>query len=355
MTVPKILVCRRMPTEVLKRAEAAGKVELITQPESDGERAPSRSWVLSNLPGCAGAVICLSEKVDASFLDAAGPSLKVISTMSVGYDHIDLPLVKSRGICVGNTPRVLDDAVAEVCLLLALMVTRQVPVATRTVREGEWPNFPWTPTCFMGPSIAGKTVGLLGFGNISQSLCKLLVPFKPKRILYTTSRERKFDREDKYFASLMRDGFPVDRIGVENEPEPIELAKKADLVFVLVDLNASTKHIVGKKFLEAMKPSAYIINASRGGTVDTAALVEALRNNQIAGAGLDVVEGEPGIHADHPLLSADVRDKVALLPHIGSGTTETRQAMADMTMNNLLGALGLREEQGKEAEMDAEL
>ncbi|CDR99698.1 related to glycerate dehydrogenase [Sporisorium scitamineum] len=355
MTIPKILVCRRMPTDILTRAEADGKVQLITTPASFGEQAPPRDWVLSNLPGVDGAVICLSEKVDAEFLDAAGPSLKVISTLSVGYDHIDLALVKERGIRVGNTPHVLDDAVAEVCLLLALMVTRQVPAATRTVRGGLWPSNPWTPTCFTGPSIKGKTIGFLGFGNISQSLCKLLVPFKPAKIVYTTSRARAFDRDDKYFASLMSDGFPLEKIAIENQPDPIELARVSDLVFVLVDLNPSTKHIVGKQFLGAMKTSAYIINASRGGTVDTEALVEALRNDRIAGAGLDVIENEPNIPADHPLLAPDCRDKVALLPHVGSGTIETRRAMADMTMNNLLGALGLRSEPGKESEMQAEL
>ncbi|SNX85668.1 related to glycerate dehydrogenase [Melanopsichium pennsylvanicum] len=341
MAIPKILVCRAMPTEILARAASAGKVELISRPDNESEQAPSREWVLSHLPGVSGAVICLTEKVDAEFLDAAGPSLRVISTMSVGYDHIDLPLCKSRGVRIGNTPRVLDDAVAELCLLLALMITRQVPMATRTVREGQWPLKPWTPTCFMGPSIKGKTVGFLGFGNISQALCNLLVAFQPENVIYTTSKPRKFDKHDKYFTSLMNGGFPMDRIKVENVNEPIELAKKADLVFVLVDLNPSTKHIVNAKFLDAMKKTAYIINASRGGTVDTQALVEALRNNSIAGAGLDVIEGEP--------------DKVALLPHIGSGTTETRQAMADMTMNNLLGALGLREGDGLESVMEAEL
>ena len=242
-----------MPSSILTRAAASNKVQLITQPDPTSETAPTRSWLLSNLPGVSGAVICLTEKVDAEFLDAAGPSLKVISTMSVGYDHIDLPLVKSRGIRVGNTPRVLDDAVAELCLLLALMVTRQVPAATRTVREGNWPNFPWTPTCFMGPSIKGKTIGFLGFGNISQALVNLLVPFKPGKVIYTTSKERRFNKDDEYFSSLMKGGFPTDKIEIENQVNALELAKKSDLVFVLVDLNASTKHIVGREFLDGMK------------------------------------------------------------------------------------------------------
>ncbi|CBQ68687.1 related to glycerate dehydrogenase [Sporisorium reilianum SRZ2] len=355
MTVPKILVCRAMPTDILTRAEAEGKVQLITTPPSLGDRAPPREWVLSNLPGVDGVAICLSERVDAEFLDAAGPSLKVISTLSVGYDHIDLALVKQRGVRVGNTPHVLDDAVAEVCLLLALMVTRRVPVAARVVGEGRWPSNPWTPTCFTGPSLGGKTVGFLRFGNISQSLCRLLVPFKPAKIVYTTSRPRPFAEEDGYFASLMRDGFPVAKIAVQNEPDAMEMARVSDIVFVLVDLNPSTKHIVGKQFFKAMKKTAYIVNASRGGTVDTEALVDALRTDTIAGAGLDVVENEPNIRVDHPLLAPDCRDKVALLPHVGSGTIEARKAMADMTMNNLLGALGLRAEPGRESEMQAEL
>ena len=255
MAVPKILVCRTMPSSVLKRAKAAGQVQLITRPDAEGEQAPSREWVLSNLRNhsVCGAVICLSEKVDAEFLDAAGASLKVISTMSVGYDHIDLALCKERGVRVGNTPRVLDDAVAEVCLLLALMVTRQVPLAIRTVRQGEWPQNPWTPTCFTGPQIRGKTIGFLGFGNISQSLCKLLVAFKPARIVYTTSKPRPFDEHDAYFASLMQDRFPVQTIQVENVEDKFEMANQADLVFVMVDLNPSTKHIVSKQFLDAMK------------------------------------------------------------------------------------------------------
>jgi glyoxylate/hydroxypyruvate reductase len=242
-----------MPTRVLQEVAAAGKVEVIARGEEEGELAPTRAWVLDNIRGVDGVVVCLTERVDEEFLDAAGPSLKVISTMSVGYDHIDLALVKKRGIRVGNTPRVLDNAVAELALLLALMVTRQVPRALRVVREGNWPNNPWTPTCFAGPSLGGKTIGFLGFGNISQALANLLVPFKPAKLIYTTSCPRPFDIEDDYFGALQRGAFPADRIPVANQADSLKMAAEADLIFVLVDLNPKTKHIVNEKLLRTMK------------------------------------------------------------------------------------------------------
>lgn len=253
MGVPKVLLCRDLPTKLLEEQEAAGKVQVVRQPKEDGELPPSRSWVLENIKGVDGVAICMTEKVDEELLDAAGPSLKVISTMSVGYDHIDLKAVKKRGIRVGNTPGVLDDAVAELALMLALMVTRRATEATRLVQEGGWPNQPWTPTCFWGPSLRGKTIGFLGFGNISQSLASLLVPFQPAEIIYTASKPRPFDINDDYFISLRKRYFPTDRIKASNEPDALRLAAKADIVFVLVDLNPSTKHIVNKRFLQAMK------------------------------------------------------------------------------------------------------
>lgn len=253
MRVPKVLLCRVLPTKLLEEQEASGKVEVIRQPKEDGDLPPSRAWVLEHIKGVDGIAICMTERVDDELLDAAGSSLKVISTMSVGYDHIDLKAVKKRGIRVGNTPGVLDDAVAELALMLALMVTRRATEATRLVQQGQWTNQPWTPTCFWGPSLRGKTIGFLGFGNISQSLASLLVPFQPAEIIYTASRPRPFDINDDYFTSLRKRFFPTERIPTSNEPDVLKLAARADIVFVLVDLNPSTKHIVNKQFLQCMK------------------------------------------------------------------------------------------------------
>ncbi|PWY97532.1 hypothetical protein BCV70DRAFT_233785 [Testicularia cyperi] len=174
-------------------------------------------------------------------------------------------------------------------------------------------------------------------------------------MIYTTSKPRPFDSKDSYFANLERSHFPLDRIPIQNQPDLLTMAAESDMVFVLADLNPTTKHIVNRQFLQAMKKTAFVVNVARGGVIDTEALVEAIRAGTIAGAGLDVVEGEPNIQADHPLLQPDCFDKVVLLPHIGSGTTEARTAMADRTMNNLLGALGLRQDPGLESVMDAEL
>ncbi|KAN0061299.1 hypothetical protein ACQY0O_006145 [Thecaphora frezii] len=355
MTVPKVLVCRRMPTKLLDDAKKAGRIEIIARPEEEETGPAPREWILQNVKGAAGAVVMLSDKVDDEFLDAAGSSLKVVSTMSVGYDHIDVAAVKKRGVRIGNTPRVLDEAVAELTLTLALMTTRQITHATRVVREGEWSKNPWTPLGFCGPSLKGKSCGFIGFGNISQSLALLLVPFKPARLIFTTSKPKPFDVEDPYFALLKQGGFPLDRIEVGNEPDALQLAAEADVVFVLASLNPSTKHIVNERFLSAMKSTAYVINASRGPLVDTEALARAISSGQIAGAGLDVLENEPNIPASHALLQADCADRVVLLPHIGSATTESRVAMADLTAKNLLGGLGLRAELGKENVVEEEV
>ncbi|PWN48628.1 hypothetical protein IE53DRAFT_389151 [Violaceomyces palustris] len=342
---PKIVECRRMPTEILKRLSDEGKIELVSWGGKDGQgQAPAtREWVLENIEGAWGVIVMLSEKVDQEFLEAAGPSLRVVSTMSVGYDHIDLDACKKRGVKVGNTPHVLDDAVAELTLTLALMATRQIPSASRLVREGRWAESPWSPLSFCGPSIKGKTIGFLGFGNISQSLAHLLVPFKPSRIIYTTSKPKPFDITSSDFAPLADGSFPTDRIVISNQPEIGKLAEESDVIFVLASFNQHTKHIVDEAFLRRMKPTAYLVNSSRGPLVDTEALAKAISQGWIAGAGLDVLENEPNIPASHPLLQADCVDKVVILPHIGSATNETRFAMAELAARNILGGVGLLE------------
>lgn len=140
-------------------------------------------------------------QVDAEFLEA-GSELKAISTMSVGYDHVDLNILKQRGIRLGYTPRVLNEAVADLTTLLLLGATRQVPRATRIVREGQWGNTPWGPLAFCGPSLQGKTIGFLGFGSIAQTTALQLLSFSPAKVIYTASGPRPFDINDQYFADL---------------------------------------------------------------------------------------------------------------------------------------------------------
>lgn len=299
--------------------------------------------------------------------------------MSVGYDHIDVKLARSRGVRIGYTPRVLNAAVADLTLLLVLGVARKLPLGTRIVREGQWGQTPWSPMGFCGPNLKGKTVGFLGFGSIAQTVALRLMPFGPKKFLYSTSAPRAFDVEgDDYFEDLRQglwseqqellrkqharqravgDADPWDgSISVENCTSLDALASQSDVLIVLASLSPSTRHIVSSSFLSKMKSTAILVNVSRGPLVDTEALADALRSGTIAGAGLDVLEGEPQVSADHVLLrDPQVSDKVLLLPHVGSADNETREEMSRMTESNMLAGVGLKGRKGVAGEMDFEL
>ncbi|WFD33079.1 hypothetical protein MSPP1_004136 [Malassezia sp. CBS 17886] len=334
--LPLVVQCCEMPTDEIRAAHVQGKIRLrVWKPGPSDHLCANRAWVLEQVPGASAILCVLNVKMDSEIMDAAGPSLRVVSTMSVGFDHIDLEAAKARHVRVGHTPSVLNDAVADLTLLLMLMITRR---AMESARVG-----------FTGPSLHGKTIGLIGFGGIAQTLVTKLQAFHPGRILYKTSAPKPFDLKNPAFSFLAADplfssyiqvhGSPP--VPVENEPDLHTLAAESDIVVVLANLSASTHHVVDAAFLEKMKPSAYLVNVSRGGLVDTAALIHALHADQIAGAALDVVEGEPNIPADHGLLAPELADKVVLLSHIASGTIETRHAMASLCARNGLGALGL--------------
>ncbi|WFD35377.1 hypothetical protein MCUN1_002231 [Malassezia cuniculi] len=350
--IPTILEVTRLPTPILRRAAEAGKIRLISWADTNS-KAPfaDREWILRNVPGVNALAVIVPTAVDAEILDAAGPSLKGVSTMSVGYDHIDAKAVRERGLRIGNTPQVLDSAVADLTISLTLSITRRLFESERVVRAGKWQTTPWNPLAFIGPSLEGKTIGFFGFGGIAQTTAARLLSFKPGRIVYTTSKPRTVDLASPAFRVLAEDDYiqlhhkahgklPVP---MDNVPDRLELARVSDVVIVLAVLNESTHHAVDAEFLDAMKPTAYVVNVARGPHVDTGALVDALRQEKIAGAALDVLEGEPNIPADHPLLAADIADRVVVLPHIASATSEARHAMADICATNALGMVGLGE------------
>lgn len=212
-----------------------------------------------------------------------------------------------------------------------------------------------------GPCLAGKTIGFLGFGDIAQTTARRLFSFEPKRIVYTTSKPKPFDVQSETFRPLVDDvlkafhqvhgRLPVE---VENVPDLCTMAAESDVLIVLANYTPSTHHRINAEVLRKMKPSAYLVNIARGPLVDTDALVQALRHNELAGAALDVVEGEPQIASGHPLLAQELEDKVVLLPHIGSATVEARRAMGDYAELNALGAMRLRKD-GDPGAMSAEL
>lgn len=265
------------------------------------------------------ALFCtLTDKIDAEVIDRAGPNLKVIATMSVGYEHIDLNECKKRNIRVGYTPEVLTDAVADLTIALLLATTRRLIEASEEVRNGGWKS--WEPMYMCGPAIRGTTIGIVGFGRIAQEVAKRLIPFRPRRIIYTNQSNSR-EKEAKEIGA--------ERVNIE------QLFSTSDVIIVLCALTPETTHLINAKTLATMKKTAVLINCSRGPCVDQNALYDALRSNKIRAAGLDVTTPEP-LPTNSPLLTLK---NCVIIPHIGSAEIETRQEMCRITALNLLGAL----------------
>ncbi|WP_420997627.1 2-hydroxyacid dehydrogenase [Cupriavidus sp. 30B13] len=243
--------------------------------------------------------------VDAAMM-AAMPALKVISSFGVGLDKIDLDAARARGIAVGYTPDVLNDCVADTAFGLLMDVARGFSAADRFVRRGEWPKGPFPLTT----RVSGKRMGIIGMGRIGRVIAR---------------RGLGFDMEVSYHSRR-----PVADLPYRHEPSLAALAEWADFLVIATAGGAETRHLVSASVLEALGPQGFLINIARGTVVDEAALVDALVHKRIAGAGLDVFEHEPQVP---PALFA--LDNVVLLPHIASGTNETRVAMADLVFENL--------------------
>lgn len=284
-----------------------------------------REELLKNIEGKDGLYCILADKIDKEVLDKAGPNLKVIGTMSVGVDHIDLQETKKRNIKVGYTPNILTDATAELTVALLLATSRRLLEASQEVHNGGWSS--WAPQWMCGPGLNNSTVGIVGFGRIGQAVARRLKPFNVSKILY-------HGRSDKPEAV---------ETGAERVPFD-ELLQKSDFVIVTCALTPDTKDLFDDKAFKKMKSNAIFVNTSRGGVVVQDALIDALKNKTILAAGLDVMTPEP-LPLDSPLLKMK---NCVLLPHIGSASIETRINMAMLTSNNIIAAL-------KNKDMPAEL
>ncbi|XP_022823130.1 glyoxylate reductase/hydroxypyruvate reductase [Spodoptera litura] len=275
-----------------------------------------REELLKAIAGVSGIFCSLTDRIDREVLDAAGPDLKVIGTISVGHDHIDLAECKKRGVRIGYTPDVLTDATAELTMALLLSTSRRLPEAQHEARSGGWKS--WAPTWMTGPGLAGSTVGIAGFGRIGQAVARRVKAFNTKQILYFNRSERPEAQE-------------TGAIKVTFD----ELLTQSDFIICCAALVPETKEMFNKAAFEKMKKTAVLVNTSRGGTVDQDALIEALQNNTIRAAGLDVTTPEP-LPLDNPLLKLP---NCVVLPHIGSAAIETRNTMSELTANNILKAL----------------
>lgn len=265
------------------------------------------------------ALFCmLTDRVDEELLNAAGSSLRVVGTMSVGYDHIDLKECKKRRIAVGNTPHVLTDATAELGVALLLATRRRLIEAHEQITSGGWSRSSWSPSWMCGAEIRGSVVGIVGMGNVGLGILERLKPFKVAKFLYNS-------RSHKPTAEM--EGAQYTRFD--------DLLKQSDIIIVTCSLTPETTGLFDREAFSLMKKTTTFINLSRGQVVDQDALYEALTTGRIMSAGLDVMTPEP-LPKDHPLVSLP---NCVLLPHVGSATAETRNAMAVLTAQNILAAL----------------
>ena len=301
----RVLVTRRLPRAVLERLEAAHDVDVHR-----GESAMTAEELRARLAPCDGVVVLMPDRIDRAAIDAA-PALKVVANVAVGYDNLDIPYARSRGVVCTNTPDVLSDAVADFTWALILDVTRRLSEGDRLVRAGKWTG--WTFEFMLGAGLQGKQLGIVGGGRIGRAVAVRAAAFG-MTVAVSSRRDPGWPN-----ASFM----PFDR-----------LLSTSDVVSLHVPLTSETRHLIGQPALARMKRSAFLVNTTRGPVIDEAALAWALGEHLIAGAALDVFEREPEIHPG--LLGLD---NVVLSPHLGSAARETRTAMADLAVANVLAVL----------------
>jgi glyoxylate reductase len=278
------------------------------------ELPPSRQELLRRVQGVDGLLTLLTDKIDGEVMDTAGKQLKVISNHAVGFDNIDIPAATARKIPVGNTPDVLTDATADFAFALMMAAGRRLIEADHYVREGKWKT--WGPKLLLGVEMKGATLGLVGFGRIGKAMARRAVGFD-MRVIYYDPMEKGSNSEN---------ASPVDFE---------RLLEESDFISLHTPLTADTRHLINAVALAKMKPSAVLINTSRGPVVDTDALYEALNTHQIFAAGLDVTEPEP-LPMDSPLLALD---NLVIAPHIASASTVARDKMSWMAAQNLISGL----------------
>jgi glyoxylate reductase len=309
---PRVFVSRVIPDEGLDRVRAACEMDLWTE-----ELPPPRDELLRRVAGCDGVLTLLTDRVDDEFLDAAGPGLKVVSNYAVGFDNIDVAACARRGIPVGNTPGVLTDTTADLAFALLMAAARRLPEGDRYVRDGRWRT--WGPLLLLGPDVHGSTIGIVGFGRIGQAVARRAAGFG-MRILYHDVAPLP----DEVTGPLGATYTPLETLLAES-----------DFVSLHVNLTAETRHLISSRTLALMRPTAVLVNTSRGPVVDQAALASALRDGIIAAAALDVTDPEP-IPMDDPLVGLD---NCLIVPHIASASRATRGRMAEMAAANLLAGV----------------
>lgn len=307
MSRPKVLITRRWPRAAESAMAEEFDVTLNEQdiPMSEAELAAAMTEFDALCP-------CVTDNINAAILKTESARVRIIANYGVGHDHIDLDAAREAGVTVTNTPEVLTDSTANLAMTLLLMLTRRAGEGEREVRQGKWRS--WYPTYMMGVDVAGKILGIIGMGRIGLSLA--------------SKAHHAFDMQIIYHGR--KEVAAADALQAEYCEELEDLLQRADFVSLHCPSTPETVNLINAERLAMMKPSAWLINTARGDIVDEDALIAALEDKRIAGAGLDVYAEEP--HVPEALLALE---NVVLLPHLGSATLETRNAMGLRVLENL--------------------
>ena len=293
---PRVLLTRRIPSAAFTRLQSACDVDL-----HDGPNAMDPAELKNRIADKQGLICLLTDRIDGALLDAA-PELKIVANVAVGYDNIDVPAVKSRGVVVTNTPDVLTEATAELTWALLLSLARRIGEGERLIRRGGWRG--WALDFMLGTELRGKQLGIIGRGRIGRAV------------------------------AAKAPAFGMTAVFAKHDMSLDELLVSSDVISLHTPGGPDTRHAINRRTLARMKRTALLVNTARGSVVDEEALVWALNERLIAGAALDVYENEPSVHPG--LLTME---NVVLAPHLGSATRETRTAMADLAVRNVIAVL----------------
>jgi glyoxylate reductase len=303
----QILVTRNLPGNALDNLARNAEIELWDELYPIPEKALNQM-----IKGKDGLLCLLTDSINASTMDAAGGNLKIIANYAVGFNNIDIEAAKKRSIIVTNTPGVLTEATADLAWALLFAAARRIAESDIYLRSGNWTG--WDPSLMLGVDITGATLGIVGTGRIGTAVAMKSAGFSMK-VVYTDETENE----------LLEKNLEAIRLPLD------ELLRVSDFISLHVPLLPATKHLIGERELKLMKPTAILVNTSRGPVIDEAALADALDNGIIRGAGLDVYELEPAVHPE--LLK---QKNAVLLPHIASATNSTREKMADIAVENII-------------------
>ncbi len=293
---PSVLLTRKIPAAAFNRLESACDVDLY-----DGPGAIDPAELRRRIADKVGLICLLTDRIDGSVVDAA-PQLKIVANIAVGYDNIDAPAVKSRGVIVTNTPDVLTEATAELTWALLLSLARRIGEGERLIRRGGWTG--WALDFMLGTELRGKQLGIVGRGRIGRAV------------------------------AAKAPAFGMTAVFAKHDMSLDELLVSSDVISLHTPGGPDTRHLINRRTLARMKRTALLVNTARGSVVDEEALVWALNEHLIAGAALDVYQNEPSVHPGLMTM-----ENVVLAPHLGSATRETRTAMADLAVQNVIAVL----------------